>query len=157
MNPQAIHPSKISKVFPGDHLFSPNVAAVTPATAWTTIAVTADGGGFDSPGRSMGSRTPAVEADTQQGHQFGHVPHQIIVDFCVINDHHAATVGVEDSGDAPGSEPDKAIPVLDDDDAHRRIGEQYQELAALTVECRPDLGHHQIDPPYSTQHNYSLA
>ncbi len=53
----------------------------------------------------MGSRAPAVEAGTERGHQFGHVPHQVIVDSCAINDHHAAMVGVESSGDVLGSWP----------------------------------------------------
>ncbi len=89
----------------------------------SVIKTTTGDGRLDRLSRPVGDRAPAIEAGTQRGHDFGHVPHEVVVNFGVIDYHHAAILGIQGAGHVLGPEPGEAVPVFGDDRGHPVVAE----------------------------------
>jgi hypothetical protein len=109
MKPRAIHPSGMANFSLVARFLAKRapvlITSPAPSIAVSTIAPTAGGSHLDSPGRPVRCRAAAREPGTQRGHELGHVPHQVIVDFSVIDYHHAAMTGVKGAGHPLSPEP----------------------------------------------------
>lgn len=128
VKPRATQPLGTSNFVLGDRFLADTTSAVSRSGAGSAIMITARSSTarrhFNSLGCPVGCQATPVEAGAQRGHQLGHVPNQIIVDFCVIDYHHGATFGVKDSGNVSSPTPGEAIPMFDDDHGHRRVREE---------------------------------
>ena len=112
--------------------------------AWIVFTPARLGGGLDRTAGTVRGSTAAVQAGAQRGQDLGDVAHQVVIDLGRVDHQQPAALRGQCRLDVLGAEPGEPVPVLDHDRRHGRVTQQGEELLAMPVERRPDLGHHPV-------------